>query len=290
MSLFPEEMKEHIDFDFAPGASSGEKLASSPFDINHPWDIEFFYDGEIFAYVEVAERYSITFDKYPTQFIQDYKVEALPNASQPVFFVYVFSQSGEYYWTARALAKTYPTEITPAWVKELGRYRDQRNYEVAKEAWHSGVQSLVKEMLKGIVSEEPLNARNQRYRKVIARKTERCYSFSISLREHQINGLKNAGIKNVSELIQKLVGDWLASRDKEEAAKLRERADLLSYKWRVLIGEGQKEAKPGEALNAWEEMAELRSKAEQIERNIKRAEEERREVNKGKVKRSVVAT
>jgi hypothetical protein len=134
-----------------PGAGSGEKLESSPFNPDHPFDIEFFYDDEIFAYVEVAEWYKITFDKYPTQFIQDYKVEALPDASQPVFFVYVFSKSGEYYWTTRALAKTYPTEITRAWVPEQGGYREQRNYEVAKEAWRSGVPSLVEEMLKGIV-------------------------------------------------------------------------------------------------------------------------------------------
>jgi hypothetical protein len=149
MSLFPEEIKEHIEFSFGPGAGSGEKLESSPFDSDHPFDIEFSYDGEIFAYVEVAERYSITFDKYPTQFIQDYKVEALPEISQPVFFVYVFSQSDEYYWTTRTLAKTYPTDVTSRWVKEDRRYEDQRNYEVAKEAWRSGLESLVKEMLKG---------------------------------------------------------------------------------------------------------------------------------------------
>lgn len=150
MSLFPEEIIEHVKFSFGPGAGSDEKLESSPFDINHPFDIEFFYDGKIFAYVEVAERYKITFDKYPTQFIQDYKVEALPEISQPVFFVYVFSQSGEYYWTTRTLAKTYPTDETRAWVKELGRYREQRNYEVAKKAWRSGLESLVKEMIKSI--------------------------------------------------------------------------------------------------------------------------------------------
>jgi hypothetical protein len=110
----------------------------------------------------------------------------------------------------------------------------------------------------------------RKHRKLVLRKIERAYARSISLREDQIKRIEEAGVKNVSELFQKLVDDWLLTRDKEEAAKLRERADLLTYKWRVLTTEeGQKEAKEGQAQAVIHEAQELRKKADEIERNIK---------------------
>ena len=106
--------------------------------------------------------------------------------------------------------------------------------------------------------------------KITLRKTEsgRAYARSISLREDQIKRLQDAGVKNISELFQKLVDDWLLLRDSEEAEKLRERAALLTYKYRILTGEDAKNTKPGEAWAIMEEAHKLTSKAEEIERNI----------------------
>lgn len=113
-----------------------------------------------------------------------------------------------------------------------------------------------------------------RYRKIILRKAEnaRAYARSISLREDQIKRIEDAGVKNMSELFQKLVDDWLLMRDKEEQAKLRERIALLWYKFRVLTGSERTSSDKEKPADVMQEINRLEEKAKEIERNIEAAE------------------
>jgi len=151
LSSIPTDILMHITFDFAPGAGTSEKFDKSPFNPNRPWDIEFFYDDKIFAYVEVVNRPTITFQRYPSQFIRDYKVEALPKIKKCVFFLYAFPKAAEsqrYHWTTREKAKVYPKRGRDTWIPELRKCEWQENYEVDTEAWECGIESLIKELLK----------------------------------------------------------------------------------------------------------------------------------------------
>jgi hypothetical protein len=118
--------------------------------------------------------------------------------------------------------------------------------------------------------------KKRKHRKMILRRAERAYARSISLREDQIKRIEEAGVKNVSELFQKLVDEWLLARDKEEAAKLRERAELFTYKWRCLMTEEKKTVMDAEVKAAMDESRECTRKREEIEENIEADEEEKR--------------
>lgn len=150
LSSIPRETLLNITFDFAPGAGTSEKFGKSPFDPNRPWDIEFFYDGKIFTYVEVVSRPKITFQTYPSQLVRTYKVKALPHIEDGVFFLYAFPKAAEsqrYYWTTREKAKVYPKQGRDTWIPELQKTEWQENYEVGTEAWECGIESLVETML-----------------------------------------------------------------------------------------------------------------------------------------------
>lgn len=151
LSLTPENNREKITFDFKGGAGTSEKFNKSPFNPAHPWDIEFSYEGKIFTYVDPQSRPRLnSFYQYSSQFVRTYKVEALPDIKNCVFFVCVIPKAEElkrYHWTTREKAKPYPKKGRDTWIPELQKTEWQENYEVGTEAWECGIESLVETML-----------------------------------------------------------------------------------------------------------------------------------------------
>jgi hypothetical protein len=124
-----------------------------------------------------------------------------------------------------------------------------------------------------MVSKKPKKVAKDK--KMLLRKVERAYARSISLRDDQIKRLDDMGIANVSELFQKLLDEWLITRDRAEAVKLRERKEFLSCKIYFLMNEKHIISTEPELQALREEVNELDRKAEEIEENVAAAENEK---------------
>jgi len=148
-SLTPDS----LTYDFGPGAGTPEKFEKSTFDPRRPFDIEWFYEDKLVAYVEVTSRPNLTFGYFPSLLLRDYKVEALPEF-EAVFFVYVLVKDPreKFYWTHRDNARNYPKKTINTWIPELKRYEIQTNYEVGNEAWKPGLKELASSLSELIIT------------------------------------------------------------------------------------------------------------------------------------------
>jgi hypothetical protein len=133
----------------------------------------------------------------------------------------------------------------------------------------------------GLASSEQLNLKRRlknmkiRKRVITPKKGKRYYSYSLTLTIEQIEWLSSN--TDSPALMRKVIDDLMKAESEAEAAKFKERAELLSYKAGVLYDKPNNEESWAEARRITAEIIELNKKVEQIEENIEERERKRKE-------------
>jgi len=134
--------------EFGPGAGIPEIFLKSPYDPEHPYDLELFSGSKLVAYIDVQHSPTYTYESSKFFLIQQYKIQATPKISAPIFFV-------------QALPLEKPEQLI-YWINkrnvDLGDLREnmrtkvggqiiyQNNYVTQKNTWIRGLPTLIEEL------------------------------------------------------------------------------------------------------------------------------------------------